>query len=212
MSQQQEEYLAKFGACIAAHMPGWAVSKVMTTAFHLSGPDGMGLIFWACAGTIRVDAPASIRLEVSGVYDLNVCIQDKEKPRNITVAASRPAGRIAKDVDKRFLSKYIPLYYKKLELHNKIMEEREARARVMVDLAQAFGWKVVKESDGMIRRVEEGYGRSKINANYTTKLAPESERRWEVDLDLRKITIWQAMRIADVLKEPAFPPEQLTLL
>lgn len=210
----QEEYLKELAGRICVHLPGWDVGRVQPTSFQLDGPDGRGMIFWCCAGTltgvVKVNIGLGIRLEVSGTYDLNAYIRAEDKPR-ITLSVKKGAEAIAKDVQRRFLPKYEAVFAPSLKTHNETMQLRDARNRIMVCLAEAFRWKIVDDQAGLIKHVEESYGGSRVDARYTTKLAPESERGWEVELTLKKLTMDQALRIADVLNEPRFPPSQLML-
>lgn len=208
-----ENYLVKIGGDIASWLGQsgpWRLGKVISTAFHLEGPDGMGLIFWA--GSIRADDLHEIKFRVSGKYNLNIHIYAEEKPSSVNVAAKRGARVIARDVERRFLSKYVPLYQKKLKAHNEIMQMYDARNRVLTDLAQAFGWNVVDDQHGKIKHVEEAPYRSKVNAILGNSMRPhEEDGRWYVDLELKRIPVGVAYRIAEALKEPAPPPEQLAL-
>lgn len=153
-----------------------------------------------------------MRLEVSGVYDLNTYINNEDKKR-ITVRASRGGQAIAKDVQRRFLPKYEAIYAEALKTHNEIIQAREARARVMAYLAQELGWKVIADQKGKIKRIQEQpYGSNADAILGSSMRPPEIDGQWYVDLELKRIPIGYALRIAEVLKEPVFPPEQLTLL
>lgn len=208
----QEEYLRELAGRICIHFPGWNVGKIQSTSFQLDGADGRGMIFWVCSGRVNVDAPQSIRLEVWGVYDLNAYIKDEHKPR-ITLGVKKGGEAIARDVQRRFLPKYEAVYAKALETHNETMKLRDARNRVLIDLAQAFGWTVIDDQHGRVKHVQEGPHRSKLDAILGSSMRPPEEAgRWYVDLELKRIPIGVALAIAEVLREPTFPPEQLALL
>lgn len=207
----QEKYLQGLAERICIYFPGWNVRCVQSTSFQLDGPGGRGMIFWACAGTVRLDAPASIRLEIGGIYDLNAYIRAEDKPR-ITLSAKKGAEAIAKDVQRRFLPKYEAVFVPALKTHNETMRLRDARNRVLIDLAQVFGWKVVDDQHGKIKHIEEAPYRSRADAILGNSMRPhEEDGQWYVDLELKRIPVGVAYRIADAFKEPTFPPLQLAL-
>lgn len=207
----QEEYLRDLAERICAYFPGWNVGRVQSTSFQLDGIDGRGMIFWVCAGTVKPDAPASVRLEVSGTYDLNTYIRAEDKP-SITLSVKKGSVVVAKDVRRRFLPKYEAIFAPALEAHNETMRLRDARNRVLIDLAQVFGWKVVDDQHGKIKHIEEAPYRSRADAILGNSMRPhEEDGRWYVDFELKRISIDVAYRIADALKEPRFPSEQLDL-
>ena len=230
-----QEFLARFGYEVATHLSAigqmrlWNVGKVSDTSIRLVGPDGMEITLWA--GSVDPGDLASVRFEVTGEYPPDTSVMREDAPR-INVSAKKGTRAIARDIERRFLSEYVPLYYEKLELQQAIERRREARERVMADLAEWFGFKEVRDKDNYLRKLERGrvYNertgrfedsfRGEINASL--RIAPESryqpfdpetsKRQWEVDLKLEGLTMDQALRIAEALKEPAFPAEQLSLL
>ena len=220
-----QELLARFGYDVATHLSAigqmrlWNVGEASDTAVKLDGPDGMQVTLWCGTASLGLadGKEDEISFNVSGEYPPDTFIMPKDKPK-INVGYKRGAKAVAGDIERRFLSKYVPLYYEKLKTQKEIEKGRAARERVLADLAEWFGFKEVRDRDGHLIRVEVTYGdgkfnyRGKVNANYTTSLKPESERRWEVDLELKSLTIDQARRIAEALREPAFPPEQMRLL
>lgn len=208
---ESQEFLAQFGYEVATYLGDWYVGEVQDTAVKLDGPDGMQMVLWSGGIDMARGNTDFIKFQVSGEYPPDTFIMPEDKP-TINVSYKRGAKGVAGDIRRRFLSKYVPLYYEKWKVQQEIDRNRSARRRLLTDLAGAFSWKIADDKDGLIKRVEESYGGSKLDAHYTTRLEPESERRWEVDLELKSLTVDQALRIADVLKEPRFPPEQLELL
>lgn len=66
------------------------------------------------------------RLEISGGYPRKYEPYASENPPRISVSAGRPAESIAKDIKRRFLPEYIPLYAQKVKL------KRETEAQIAV--------------------------------------------------------------------------------
>lgn len=86
--------------------------------------------------------------------------------------------------------------------YNEVMVERAARERVLETLADAFQWKIVRDKDGLIDRIEKKGSRSKANAIRGNSMRGNEETgRWYVDLELQRITVEQALAIANVLRE-----------
>ena len=230
MSEAQQ-FLASFGYEVATYLSAigqmrlWNVGEVQDTAVKLDGPDGMQIVLWDgdISFALEDGEEDKIKFEVSGEYPPDVFIVPEDKP-TINVSYSKGVKAVANDIKRRFLSKYVSLYYEKLEVQQGIERNRSARERVMATLREAFDWKEVRDRDGHLERLETDNSRflyrGRISASY--RLAPpsqytpydpeKSERQWEVDIKLEGLTMDQALRIAEVLREPAFPPEQLTLL
>jgi hypothetical protein len=203
----------------------WNVDEASDTAVKLSGPDGMRIVLWSGAINFALEDgdEDKIKFEVSGEFPPDTFIMPEDKPK-INVSYSRGAKAVARDIERRFLSKYVPLYYEKLEIQKKIERDRNARERVMATLQEWFGFKEIRDRDGHLDRLETENNRTpyrgRVTASY--RIAPssqhmlfdpeKSERRWEVDIKLERLTVDQALRIAEVLREPAFPSEQLKLL
>jgi hypothetical protein len=215
MSEVQE-LLARFGTQLAVHLSAgklwWKLDKLVgDTAIKLGGADGMEITLW-CHGSARDGREETIKFEVSGAFPPDTFVLSEEEPR-INVSYKRGARAVAGDIERRFLSKYVPLYYKKLEIQQGIERSRAAHKRVMATLSEAFGWNIVHHRDGRIKRVEESHYGSNADAILGDSMRPpEEDGQWYVDLTLKRIPIGVALRIADMLKEPRFPPEQLALL
>jgi hypothetical protein len=216
-----QQLLSLFGDSVALHLSAgklwWKLDRADDTHIKLRGADGMKISLW-CGGIsfmLQDNQPDKIKFEVHGEYPPDTYLAPEDKPQ-INVSYSKGAKAVAKDIERRFLSKYVPLYYEKLEIQQGIERGRAARERLLGTLQQVLDWEEVRDKDGHLERLQTGWHSGlfywgKANAHYTTSLKPESERRWEVDIELKKLTVDQALRIARLLNEPT-PPEQLSFL
>lgn len=219
-----QQFLASFGHSLAEYLSAgklwWKLDKVDDTFIKLYGTDGMKIILW-CGGInfmLQDNEVDKIKFEVRGEYPPDVFVGREDKP-TINVSYGRGARAVANDIGRRFLSEYVPLYYRKLAIQQGIERGRAARERLLGSLQEALGWEEVRDADGHLESLKTGWNsglfyRGKANAHYTSRIQTDAhacERRWEVDLELKSLTVDQALRIAKVLSEPV-PPEQLTLL
>lgn len=212
MSSKEQDYLEFLGKEIAQELESWTFQKATDTAIWLDGPEGMGIVLWA-GGGIWLEDLEETRIEVSGTYNLDSYVSPDEKPKSITMGVRKGAAAVARDIGRRFLSKYVPFYMGRLEVHKRIMRAREARKKVLINLAEAFGWKVVEDRDGLLQRVEESHRGSNLDAIFGNSLREgEEDGQWYVDLTLKRIPISLALNIAELMRETTYPAKQLPLL
>ena len=121
----QFDHLCTLATSIAEHLPCWRaetpalqVDEYPPHIVYLGRNDGAGIglgYMWQHLG----------RIEVSGRYPADASFS-RDRP-SITLAADRPAEKLAKDITRRFLSAYLAKYE---EAQGELISLRQAEARV----------------------------------------------------------------------------------
>jgi hypothetical protein len=132
--------LAIITQMIADHLQGWSWERhdkvyLQDSLQVLVGPDGAKL-------DLHYDKRHS-RLSIGGVYpfDGNSVYpwNDKDRPTDITVSASRQPSVIAREVERRFLPAYLAAYRKGLEQFTKAKAHKQSKEELALKLARLCG-------------------------------------------------------------------------
>lgn len=139
------EGLFEFAQQIAENLDGWQMldPQPFNHAASLSGPDGAGLMVGINGfGDFCQDA----RVEVSGRWPEAVTINQSTVtfyPRNesamIRAAVSRGPEKVAKDIERRLLPKYLLLYQEMAERKAYYLAKEARRRECLEQLATAGG-------------------------------------------------------------------------
>jgi len=162
----------------------WEADEVDASFYtRIIHPDGAKL-------SVRFDKD---KLRVTGVYPGGLPYTHRhdgaygtEKPPYISVSKSRGAATIAKEINRRFLPKYLPLFEqcKKNQAEEQSYEQEKAAARE--SLAAAFGGKIIFDSSVHFR-VPSCHGSAEVHGSIGVKLE-------DMSLDA-------ALRLAEFLKD-----------
>ena len=195
---------------IADALDGWQVSDEQPTSnIQLDGPAGTGLYlskpYWE-KGRVVVGArwPAA---DVNGQHEtfqpyFSSYGSNPTKAPHITCAMSRGAAAIAKDIERRFLPQYLPLYEQQVERMTVTLEGAAYR-RDILDRLNATGF-----MQGTIHLTvsppeitfDKGYLK---NGGTHAKFAISTYQGLKVSAEIRDLTLEQAEAIIRLLMEEA---------
>ena len=166
-------------------------------AGHLGGPwvyGGQGTYSWQAKIVQSNDAEICIkatgvsdyrRLFVAGIYPGNHLPFGTEHPR-ITVAVSRGAEAIAKDIERRFLPQYLPLFEQNMQAKADDEEFRRKETAARDSLAEALDGEIVFDHSIRFAGPDNSYGTMTVGGDTVT-------------VELRSLGVESAKRLAHFL-------------
>jgi len=179
---------------IVQYLDGWKIEQEESEHYaHLVRADGAGIHIkgngYNYEESQRLEItgkwPAQIRID-GNLYSFYPSYRNRDNPR-ITVAKARSNAAIAKDIERRFLPKYLPLYAEMLEYRQGVLDNEARRLDSMTELATVAG--------GKARRGEVRIYRSNISG----QLRPSYDGG---KVDIKLSVPWAlGLEIAALLKE-----------
>lgn len=191
------EELFEFAQQVASSLDDWQLldPQPFDHAVCLIGPDGAGLMVGVNGfGGFSQDA----RIEVSGRWPEAVTINQNTvmfHPRgesaSITAAISRGPEKVAKDVERRLLSKYLPLYAE-VKARKKYYLAKEAKRCECLEQLAAVGGGELGRVVGKLRLVASGgaWGYAEVS------VYDDGEK---VTLELHSVPFEKALELVKVL-------------
>jgi hypothetical protein len=189
--------LFEFAQKIASHLDGWQPldPQSFNHAAEIGGPDGAGL-------TISINGFGDFcqdgRVEVSGqwpeaatVNQSTVTFYPRGESTSITAAVSRGPQAVAKDIERRLLPKYLPLYREMKERREQYLA-KEARRRDCLERLAAAGGRDLRRVVGKLRldAPNGAWGYAEVGV-------------WDdgaiVSLELHSVPFGKAMELVEVL-------------
>ncbi len=159
----------------------WKVNRLRepsSWSFEIIDGAGRGLYF-------RVDDQ---QFKVSGVFPRSHTVPYREDSLTIGINSTRPAKALAADIMRRLIPQYLAAYARAAQRY-KAEQEKEERLQLII---QAF----MRVSGGTVAQ----YSRA-ARTVYFEHGAAEFSRDEQITLELRKLTIAQAIQIAALLKK-----------
>lgn len=138
------------------------------------------------------------RIEITGVWPEAVHAHGHTRnfhPFNarpvITVAFGRSAEVIAKDIQRRFLPKYLPLFEEQAQLRQSVLDDITHRRQLGERLANEMGWEYREHRNEVHFHIGETWGDFEISG----------VRGREFDISLKGISERLTLRIAQLIGE-----------
>lgn len=129
----------------------------------------------------------------------SIYIPDDKKVKEIYVSASRHPKAIAIDIERRYLSAYIPVFKWAMEKCRKSKRAKEQRLELLAVLADTYGGKVVSERD--VEEVKIPFSLEKVygTLSLTTHFEGDEPTRYDVKIELGHVPFETALTIGKLL-------------
>lgn len=136
------------------------------------------------------------RIEITGIWpkaipDSNWYFHPHNDRPVITVAFDRSAEVIAKEIKRRLLPKYLPLFQEQAQLRQSILDDIIHRQQFGMWLASETGWEYRPHRNDVHFHIGETWGEFEINGI--------SGR--EFDISLKGVSVRLTLRIAQLVRE-----------
>jgi hypothetical protein len=175
--------LEEFARGIAQHLKGWRLDEMTSSTTARLAADGEQGIYLR-SSTYDFDMEKS-RIEVTGRYPHHPRYGHglaREYPK-ITAAARRGPGAIARDIERRFLPDYLPIYQEALESKRGYEKQDREKERTLDELAGILN---VQRGQDKVYPNYPGYGYIEIQGG-------------SIKFDLRGVPKDVALELARVL-------------
>lgn len=186
---------------VASFLPGWTwrgplYEHTVETHAVIAREDGASISIngngWTSDGRVSITPglwPKSKKGEEFSPYRYS----GEGSPR-ITVAQGRPAKDIAREIERRFLPEYLPLYTKMLERRNATDVRQDSTQTASENLAKLVGGKVQgqERGDGEVHWYHEG-------ATYGDAKSHDGGKEW--NLQVHNLSYDKVARILKIVNE-----------